>query len=131
MQGYQIIQLRTLLFRLFWKKNEVDTWKIQRGDSFLNFQIVKFPAPFPTDPIIIYINCYTESPAFYSMILFVSDLRYSFFYLTPSHFLTIERQKKFRGPKRRGNNIVKDLQFKCVIELTISLPKTLFKILYN
>jgi hypothetical protein len=41
------------------KKNKVDTSKTQRGDSFLNFQIVKFQARFPADPIIIDIDYHT------------------------------------------------------------------------
>ena len=58
--------------------NEVDTLQIQTGDNFLNFQIVKFQAPFPADLMIIDIDCYTESTAFHSMLSFVSELAYSF-----------------------------------------------------
>ena len=68
--------------RYYLKQNKVDTSKTQRRDSFLNFQIVKFQAPFPADPIIIDIDYYTESTAFYSLLSFVSELRYSFIELT-------------------------------------------------
>ena len=60
-----------VIISVFLKKKEIDTLKIQRGDNFFNFQIVKFQAPFPADLTIIDIDYYTESTAFYLMLSFV------------------------------------------------------------